>query len=967
MKYFTFLALFLITINTFGQSAPSYTLKGVVKDSISGAPIDFATITLKRADNDKILVSTTTDNNGTFEFKRISGKQIIANISYMGYNSLEKKIIWSNETIIDLGDISLQENATRLSDVVVSAIGNPIVFKKDTIEYNASSYKVTENAVLEDLVKKLPGAEVDSDGKITVNGKEIKKVMIDGQVFFANDPQIASKNLPAKMVEKIQVVDRKSDQAQFTGIDDGNEETILNLTVKSGMKNGWMGNVSAGAGYKDRYQGGGFLARFDNNWQLSAIASGNNTNNRGFTDIAGSMMQSGRGSGRGGGGMVQGGGPGGGSRGGFNLNVGGVSMNIGGNGITTSWLGGLNGNIQVNKKLKIGGNYFYSGADNLLEKETARENIFVNNDDNFFYNQQARSQSKTEGHRAALEFEYTLDSLNSFLFKPNFSTGYGSFDEESIYASIKSNLIDTINYGLSSATGDNDYLSTSGDLLWRHKFNQPGRTFSANFTYGYNNNNTDGINMSLTHAFVNDSTNLINQNYKITSNGYNVGGRIAHTEPLGNNYFVELAYSVKYSEATSDKKTYDIDPISGDNNFNPLFSSNYENIFINQTGEINFRSVKQKYNYVIGINMQPYYMQSKNSSAGTLTDITRSDINFAPMAQFIYNYSDFQQLRINYRANTRQPSTTQLQPVPDNSDPLFINLGNPNLAAEFAHNLTLMYRDTDTKTFRAMFTFFNAAYTIDKIVNASLYDSSGRQTTIPVNTDGVYSLNGRFMINTPIKKQSKFFIMSNTSVNFNQTISYTGNVDEIKQDSKIDDLLKYAVRNQTQNLNITEMLRLNYKPNKLDIGVFGRANWTQAWYSVDNRASTNYWSNSVGGDFNWSLPWDFTLASDVNYNFYINYTSGYDQPMCIWNAELSKQLFKNKQGTISAKVYDILNEGRGTSRTTTNNYIEDITTNTLGRYVMLAFTYRFGSFGGQTQGGGQRGPGGMRFRGGPPM
>ena len=967
MRHLLTIPLFLCCVALFGQSSNTYVLKGTVRDSLSQTPIEFATVILTRATDQQLVSTVTTDNTGAFEFKRVPQGNLVLTISYMGYHNLQRSLSSSSEAIVNLGVISMLENATRLSDVVVEAIGNPIVFKKDTVEYTASSYKVTENAVVEDLVKKLPGAEVDSDGKITVNGKEITKIMVDGQTFFADDPKIASKNLPANMVDKIQVVDRKSDQAQFTGIDDGNEETILNLTVKPGMKNGWLGNVSAGAGYKDRYQGGGFVARFDNNWQLSLIGSGNNTNNRGFTDIAGSMMQSGRGGGGGGGGrggssLISGGGRGSAAQGGFNLNVGGMSMNIGGNGVTTSWLTGLNGSIQANKKLKIGGNYFYSGSDNVLEQERVRENIMLDESKNFFYNQQGRSNNKTQGHRTALEMEYTLDSLNSFVFKPSFGVGYGDFNEKNEYTSVMAQMpTDSINKGYSISSGSNDNLSTSGDLLWRHKFSTIGRTFSANFTYGYNKNNTDGRNRSETYDLTdNKDTVVINQRYKSTSNGYNVGTRMSYTEPLGKNYFMELAYSIRYNNSTSDKKTYDI--VGNNDVYNARYSNDYDNTFVNQSGEVNLRSVGEKYNYIIGVNVQPSYMLSKFTSNGQPMEYSRNVVNFAPNAQFIYNFSEFKQLRINYRGSTRQPSINQLQPVLDNADPLFVNLGNPDLNPEFQHNFTGSFRNTNAKTFFTMFTFFNANYTFDRIVNASIYDKAGRQAIIPINTDGVYSANLRLMVNTPLAKNSKFFLMSNGGVNFNQTVNYIDTVSDLSNIQNIDVLLGHTKRNNTRNLNLNEMLRLNYKGTKIDASISARANWTQAWYAADNRAATNYWSNAVGADFNWTLPYNFTLASDANYNYYIGYSSGYDKPMMLWNAELSKLLFKNKQGSVSVKVFDILNESRGSSRTTTNNYIEDISTNTPGRYVMFSFTYRFGTVGGQRTGGfGPGGGGGTRI------
>ncbi|MDR0295274.1 MAG: outer membrane beta-barrel protein [Prevotellaceae bacterium] len=959
MKYLLAIPLFFCSIVLFGQQTNTYTLKGIVRDSLSKAPIDFATVILTRASDNQPVLTVNTNSTGVFEFNRVpQNGEFVLTVSYMGYLNLQRNIGNTTESVVDLGILSIRENATRLSDVVVEAMGNPIVFKKDTIEYTASSFKVPENAVLEDLIKKLPGAEVDSDGKITVHGKEIKKVTVDGETFFADDPRIASRNLPAKMVDKVQVVDRKSDQAQFTGIDDGNEETVLNLTVKQGMKNGWLGNLSTGGGHRDRYQAGGFVARFDNNWQLSFIGSGNNTNNRGFTDIAGSMMQSGRGGGGGGGMMMMGGGSRPGSQGGgFNLNVGGVNMSIGGNGITTSWLTGLNGHIQANKKLRIGGNYFYSGSDNVLEQERVRENIMANPNDNFTYSQNGLSNNKTQGHRAALEFEYTIDSLNSFIFKPNFGINFGEFSESSSYTSIvpKTPIADTLNKGDSKSTGNNDNLSTSGDLLWRHKFGIPGRTFSANLNYGYNKNNTEGKNSSFTQDIANSKDSIINQRYTTKNNGYNVGTRLSYTEPLGKGYYMELAYSLRYSNSTSDKETFDL---RNSGALDTRYSNNYDNTFVNHSGEVNLCGVGEKHNYIIGVNVQPSYMNSKYTSNGKLYDYSRSVVNFAPNAQFIYNYSDFQQLRINYRGSTRQPSMSQLQPVLDNADPLFVNIGNPDLNPEFQHNLFGMYRNTNVKTYFTLFTFFSANYTFDKIVNANIYDNAGRQTMIPVNTDGVYSGNVRLMINAPFAQNSKLYITSNTGINFNRTVNFTGSVDNIS-DKERDELLRLTTRNNTQNLNLNEQIRLNYKGTKFDASISGRANWTKAWYSIDNRTATNYWNNTVGADFNWSLLWDFGLSSDINHNYYIGYSSGNDKPMTLWNAELTKQLFKNKQGTISVKVFDILNKSRGTMRNATNNYIEDINTNTLGRYVMFSFTYRFGAVGGQrtsfsSDGGGMR-------------
>ncbi|MDR0729676.1 MAG: outer membrane beta-barrel protein [Prevotellaceae bacterium] len=950
-----FLCLSGVAVSAAAQS-PTATVRGSVRDSATTALLEFATVALQTRDG-RTVGYTTTGADGRFEIRDVAAGSYVLSVSFVGYATLTRSVRVAGATL-DVGAIRLSSDAVRLGEVVVSGVGNAMIIKKDTIEYNAASYRVTEGAVLEELVKKLDGAEVDSDGKITVNGKEVTKVLLDGKTFFSDDPQIAMKNLPANIVDRVQVIDRKSEQAQFTGIDDGNEETVLNLTVRPGMKNGWFGNASAGAGYENRYQAGGLLSNIKDDRQLSLLASGNNTNNRGFFDFTGNMMQQGRGGGSSIGGIGIGGG-GGGSQGGMNMNVGGSRMSIGGNGITTSWLGGLNAYDEFGDRLKATGNYFYNGADTRLNRDSYRQNLF-GNDSSSYYNQQTQSLSTTQGHRAATELEWTIDSLNSIIFKPNINYGAGRFDETSQYTTLAAGL-DTVNDGMSRAAGDNTSLAFTGDLLYRHKFRTAGRTFSANVVLGYSSNVTDGSNYSLTRvAGLQGRTDAIDQQFRTDNMTYSVNTRLSYTEPLGRNYFAEIAYGARISRNTSDKQTFDVDPNGEYTLLDSAYSNQYRNLFVNQRAEVNIQRVHEKYNWTLGLQAQPTYLRSEREGEPSLS---RNAVNFSPIGNFVYYITDHQQFRVNYRGNTSEPSISQLQPVPDNSNPLLERLGNPDLNPEFAHNLRLMYRSTDLQTFRTIMTSLNASITNNKIVNTTIYESTtGKQLIVPVNAGGVYALRSFLMLTTPFRRGSPFSIMSNTSVNYTQNVSLSRTVADLSAIShRPDDLLAGSDQNTTRSLSVNEMLRLGYKGDKIDINLMARAGYSRAWYSLDNRDQPTYWNNNVGGDFNWSLPWDLSLASDLNYSFYIGYPEGYNQPTCVWNAEISKLLFRQKQGTLKVRIFDLLNEGRGITHTTTDNYIEDVSVNTLGRYVMLSFTYRFGSFGNSNDRGNRSNPppGGM--------
>lgn len=901
-----------------GTQAKGTFFKTIVVDSITKKPLEFVTISAVFSGDKNPSKYALTDSKGIVVLQGMKEGRYTMKCEYVGYKP--KSFSFSiKHGANGIDTLSMLEDVQMLNAVVVSDVANQMTVRKDTIEYNAAAFKVNDSDMLEELLKKLPGVEVSSDGAITANGKTIKKIMIDGKTFFLDDPQLATKNLPAKIVNKVRVLERKSDQAQFTGIDDGEEETVIDLNIKPGMMNGWFGNFSAGYGTKDRYEGGGMVAKFTKTTQLSLIGNFNNTNNRGFSDIAGSMMGNMRG------GMGRGGG-------GFNFS---------GNGITKSWMVGVNANTEVlDGKLKLSGNYLYSGSDVNVEEKKFKE-TFLSDNKSMYSNENGYELTKTDGHRFGAEIDYKLSDKTSILFRPSFNFGSGSFKSFNDFSTLIG--ADSTNRGSSLSFGDNDSQDFSGNLLLRQRLGKAGRTFSLNLTYNYSNNEITGFNQSNTHYFATQNDSIIDQKYLSDNKSYGMGARMSYTEPLGHNYYIEGVYGYNYKRSNSDKDTYN----KSDENYDVLvdeYTNHYKNTFITQRGEINFLKQEEKYNFTIGASMQP----STTKSYGTSRDTTYSVINFAPSARLDYKFSDSKFLRIRYRGRTSQPSLNDLLPIKDNSDPLNVKEGNPNLNPEFSHNFQVEYRTNNSEHMSWFGSMLDASYTTDKIVSKIWYDDEGVRFTQPYNdNEGIYSIAARIMYNSRIGK-SNFSFSTFTNTSFGNGVSYVNSNRDY-------------VKNITRNLTLSENLRITFRTDVIEVSAGGRAAYNNAWYSVKGQSKAATWTNSVNGSVNVNIPGGFNITTDARHTFYIGFGEGYGKSQTIWNAELSKSLFKSA-ATLKVKIYDILRDSRNTYRTTTDNYIQDVQNNTLGQYVMFSLVYRFGKFSGGNNM--MRPPMGMGRRGG---
>lgn len=944
---------------------PPASVKLVLQDSSSGEPVPFATISLSREGSQKPSKYVLSEEDGSAKFERVRPGKYILTAELLGFKAYKTTVEVKGE--LDLGVLKMDPDREMLSSASVSAVGNPIVMKKDTVEYNATSFKTTDNDMLEDLLKKLPGVEISEDGTVTHNGKTISKITIAGKTFFLDDPQLATKNIPAKIVEKVKVVDKKSEQAQFTGIDDGNEETVIDLSIMPNMMNGLFGNIMGGGGHDwlesesgqnfntgdgdYRYQGAAFIGKFTEKTQLGLILNGNNTNNRGFNDMAGSMMQGMRG---GGGGMGR-------RQGGWGS----------GNGITTSWMGGLNGNFTLfDDKMELGPNYLFNATKKHVTEESVK-NTHMDDYDLIYNVRGGVSNTNSYGHRLGARIDHKFSENTSILFQPQFHIGKGDYREFNTFDTYSDYLDGSarslVNNGFKNSVGDNNSLQANGFLLLRQRLGKPGRTMSAFFRYNLQRNNLDGFNQSLTETYDGElitDTDIVNQRFDQKNRQYSLSGRVTYTEPLSKYFFFEANYGLSWSKNTSDKQVY---KSGGDPVFTPEqhdyerpgetpdtdFSSTVLNRYINQTIGGTFVYQKEKFNAQVGLNANP--TNTHNETNGKTYD--NKVMNYAPSARIRIEVGENTSIRAFYWGNTSQPSTSQLMAIPDKSDPLNISFGNPYLKPYFTHNFRSEYRFTNKKTFTSVSMNLDGGFVNKPIVNASWAGTNGVQYSLPVNGPTSFNGNMRIFLNSPIAK-SNFSIFTISRLSFSKSSSFIGRsaLDMTPYYDPEKGTLDYAafferfpdvseaeefMTNTIKTFSGIQRIRFTYRNNFIEVMAGGRLGFNKSWYTT---TSTNLtWRNQLDGSVNLTLPKGFSVVTDVRYNWYRGYSVPQDSETVL-NAQLSKTILKNMV-TLSVKAYDLLNQGKNLSITDSANYHMETLNNTLGRYVMFSVTFRFGDFG----------------------
>ena len=988
--------------------AQKISVSGTIMDGSSNEPLPGAGIVLLQPKDSALVVGVSSDLDGKFKLPSVKSGNYILRISYMGFLSFYRNIALSKkEKDVNLGAITLQEDSKMLKETEVTAKLAQVEMKADTFVYNAEAYRMPEGSMLDELVKKLPGAEVDDEGNIKINGKSVSKIMVDGKEYFQNDTKMAMKNLPSKLIKKLKAYDKKSDYTRITGIDDGEEETVLDLSVKKGMKEGWVGNFDGAYGTEDRYSGKVNVSRFLDHSYLSIIGSRNNVNDFG---------------GRWGG---------------------------GGNGITTSTMGGAtfaweNGKPDYSPGLlKLGGNVRYNSSDSESETRTNSE-MFLPSGTSQFSNSKNRGTNWNQNFNANFQLEWFPDSLTNILFRPNFSHSNGdnysnnhsvTFNQSPFdagltdpveeYKTMADPLGIRVNGNERINSGDNYNNNVNGGLQINRRLVVPGRNITLNLDGNYSESDNKAYSRSMIRYYQRNEINANYQNTMSPSKNYSYQGRLSYTEPILKGTVVQLSYQAQYrfqdsdremmvykglEKALEEKGLTDITALDLYNGtYNGMDILNYgidltqlerdaQNSQYATYKEFNQNvNLMLRYNnklqnggelfFNLGVNMQPQRTEMDYQKAGLDTSVVRKIQNWAPRFNMRWKISNTSQLRIRYFGNMSQPSMTNLIEVMDNSNPLYINTGNAGLKSSWSDRFNLDYNDYITE--KQMGWNFNGWLNLNRrsISNATIYDTqSGISYSRPMNIDGNWNAGAWMGFNTALDRDKHF------NLNWNQNINYSRNVGYISSDlddnakqfvsGTIDmsglfnymeqnDLLKKAT---TKNTNLGENLRINYRNDLIEVGVNGGMNYQHARNDMQKNGNRDTWFFNYGGNVVINTPWDMQFSSDISQQS----RRGYDDESMntnelIWNAQLSQNFLKSKNATISVQWYDILKQRSSISRNVSATNRSDTWTNAIHSYVMVHLIYRFNLIGNKEaraagfnggQGGGQGGRGGWGGGGG---
>ena len=920
------LLLFICFLSVSAQKKA--TITGRVLDSESAEALSYSTVQILKPDSTSMITGAVTNLNGYYNIKNIPTGQYVMKVSYIGYHNFFRTLeVKEGQTEVNGGTILLMPNSVMLQEAVITGTMKQVEVKEDTLIFNADAFKVPEGSVLEELVKKIPGAEVSDDGTIKINGKTVSKILVEGKEFFSNDRSMAMKNLPSNIVEKIKTYDKQSDMARMTGIDDGEEETVLDLTIKKGMKNGWFGNVDLAGGTEERFSERVNVNRFADQTQYSIIGSYNNVNDRGF----------GGGGGRGGG------------------------------GVTKSGMGGFNMAIERGD-FQIGGNVRYQGRKSYSRTATAAQNYVTTNTS--FSNSLNRSNSRSNNINGDFRIEWKPDTVSTLLFRPNFAIGNSNShssgenatfnDDPYLQESVDNPLeqFDLINHdikvnrNLSGNRSKGNNYSFGGNLTFNRRMNNEGRNFSVNLNGSYSNNENKSFSLSDVVYYQRDDSVALTYRYRTTPNSSkNFTFGINYTEPLiAKKLFLQMSYRFNYSNRHSDGRAYDMGDVeelitdirNTGAGFLPWNYYDYldedlsrytDNTNYIHNIDVQLRYVTQTINMNVGVNIQPQRQKIEYNYQALDTVASRNFLRVSPTLNFRYRFNRQHTLRIRYRGNVRQPEITDLFSMTDNSNPLNIRMGNPELSPSFTNSVNIdwnNYLSVSQENFVARLSFQN---TLNAIESRTQYnEETGGRTTMPVNINGNWSISGNFGYTRPL-------FVDNLTVSTSTSASYNNNVGYIYQNNQ-------SLKNTVNNLRLGENLRINYRETYWDVSFNGNLSYNNQKSKLvpTNDRATYDFSYGLSGNMN--LDNGFGFSTNIGMSSRRGYASAnMNTNELIWNAQVSYRFLKGKAATVMLQAYDILGQRSNISRNISALSRSDTETNAIYSYVMAHFIYRFNMFG----------------------
>ncbi|MBK6985734.1 MAG: TonB-dependent receptor [Bacteroidetes bacterium] len=904
--------------------AQTFTINGKLIDEAKQPAIGSSVFLLKT--DSSFVKGTTTDVDGQFNLENINSDNYILKILSLGYKPVFKSIQIKNQDLI-IPTITLKQNLTNLKEVTVEAQQALATQNGDTTSFKANAYKVNKDATAEDLVSKMPGVTL-VDGKVQAQGEEVKQVLVDGKRFFGDDASAVLKNLPAEVIDKVQVFDKKSDQSQFTGFDDGNASKTINIVTKAQFKNGVFGKVYGGYGYEDKFKGGGTVNIFKGDRRITVLAQSNNINEQNFSseDLVGVSSSSSGGGGRRGGGQ---GGMGGGNNPSENF------QSNTQNGINTTSLFGLNYADKWGKKTEVTASYFFNWTQNDSKSSLLQQYILGSNN-GLVYNENNNTNSDNFNNRINFKIETKIDSMNSIVLQPKLSFQTNKGAKELIGLNTKE-VLTLSNTENSSSSNLNGY-NISVPILYRHAFAKRGRTFSINATPTITKNSGENLLYTL-NTYYRDTLfygDTIDQKSKILKTGNSINGNVSYTEPLNKNNFLLVNYTAVYTDNYSSKRTFDKNYIEYSyRDLDSTLTNVFKNQYQSQSGSLGYRYQKEKFNFSLNAAYQ-WAQLSKEQEIPTSYKLSKTFESILPSAQLQYKFSQKKNLRFNYRTSNNAPSIDQLQDVINNSNSLQLSTGNPDLKQDFQQNIFLRYSGVNTNKATSFFALIGGNYSNNYIGNSTLIANQdttvynniflqrGSQIIRPVNLDGYFSLRSFINYTFPIKK-----IKTNLSVNV------SGNYNNVP--GMINTNINYA-KTATGGLGLVFSSNIS---EKFDFTLSSNSSYSNIQNTLQTSSNTNYFSQVSKLKIT-ANPWKgLILQSEYSNTYYSGLTSAFNQSISLWNAAIGYKFLKNKQAELRLTVYDILNQNNSVSRTNTDSYIQDSQTNVLNRYFMLTFTYNF--------------------------
>ena len=910
-------------------------VRGSIVDSVSGAPIAFANLLAVSTRDTTRWTGGTTDENGQFRIGPMRPGAYRLKASHVGHLPLELPFMLSG-TELDLGTLRMHTTATNLGELEVEALRTRAEQIGDTTQFNADAYKTAPDASAEDLLKKLPGV-VQEGGTLKVQGEEVRRVLVDGKEFFGDDPNLALRSLPAEVISQIQVFEQQSDQARFTGFDDGTGGKAINIITRPGMANGAFGRIYAGHDGGSLYSGGGNVNFMKGQRRITLVGMTNNINQQNFSeqDLLGVTEQGGGGRGGGGRGGMRGG-RGGGMPGGMGGGANNFMVGPQG-GVATTHSVGLNYCDNWGKRTEVAGSYFLNISERDQRTDLVRQQVLPG-DSALFYSEEQRQDSRNANHRMNLRITYKADSNNTFILTPRFSLQDNRSDARTLGSNaFPSGLVDSRTDNLN--TNDRNGWSFNSGLLWQRRFAKKGRTFSAQTDVEVNDR--DGVSslFALNLFDLLTDTNLLDLRTDELTRGYRVGTRLTYTEPLDDKHTLQLNYAANHRDGLTDRVANALDPdLDIFSVLDTSLSNRFSSSFTTQRGGLSLRRNTEKWMLNVGLDGQ-HATLTGDREFPTAFAVERTFINALPNAMVTFTPAKGTSLRLFYRTSTREPSIDQLQDVVDISNPLFLRTGNTQLSQSFTHNVFLRYGRTKAEKGSSFFMLVGGGITDAYIGTSStvalnapvnvdgLVIPAGGQLSRPVNLDGAWNMRSFLNYGVPVKK---------LKCNLNLNGGYTFNL----LPALINDVVNEAA-NHSLNQGLTLGSNIS---ERLDFTLGYNASWNFVRNSVQQGADNDFVSTTGNFRLQWTTLKHMVVRSNIAYTRFDGLAEGIDDDYLLWNASLGYKLMKDRSLEVAVQCFDILGQNNSIARNVTETWIEDSRTNVLGRYVMLLVTWNIRHF-----------------------